>query len=275
MNAQHDPGLAVCLASSFCGYHAHAGFMNELDRLGWRPERIAGSSAGALAGGLWAAGIRGEALESLFRSWRMKWAFIDALAIPRFVLLPSVWGSSGVLSGKPLKRFLKQLIGDRRIEDLAAPSIELAVFNLAKAKGEIVREGPLAEFIAGSLAVPMLFAAQKIGGEWFVDGGVTNETPFEQWLDDPAVHTILVHTIRHESLGERVSWSPGAVAASVHSVTAAEAFRRRRELAEASGKRVCFLETRTPPPGLFQGKRAGALIEAGRRTAADWVGREE
>jgi len=272
MNVQNDPGLAVCLASSFCGYHAHAGFLNELDRRGWRPGKIAGSSAGALAGGLWAAGIRGEALEGLFRSWRMKWAFIDALAIPRFILLPSVWGSSGVLSAKPLKRFLKQLIGDRRIEELSGPSVELAVFNLAKSKGEIVREGPLAEFIAASLAVPMLFAAQEIEGEWFVDGGVTNETPFEHWLDDPAVHTILVHTIRHESPSERKSWSPGAVAASVHSVTAGEALRRRREMAEASGKRVHFLETRTPPPGLFQGKRAGALIEAGRATAAAWVG---
>jgi NTE family protein len=274
MNTRNDPGLAVCLASSFCGYHAHAGFLNELDRCGWRPGRIAGSSAGALAGGLWAAGIRGEALESLFRSWKMKWAFIDALAIPRFILLPSVWGSSGVLSAKPLKRFLKRLIGDRRIEDLAGPSVELAVFNLAKRKGEIVREGPLAEFIAASLAVPMLFAAQEVAGEWFVDGGVTNETPFEQWLDDPAVHTILVHTIRHESPAERTSWSPGAVTASVHSVAAGEALRRRREMAEASGKRVHFLETRTPPPGLFQGKRAGALIDAGRATAAAWVGRE-
>jgi NTE family protein len=223
---------------------------------------------------LWAAGLRGEALESLFRSWKMKWAFIDALAIPRFILLPSVWGSSGVLSAKPLKRFLKRLIGDRRIEDLSEPSVELAVFNLAKSKGEIVREGPLAEFIAASLAVPMLFAVQEVEGEWFVDGGVTNETPFEQWLEDPAVHTILVHTIRHESPGKRVSWSPGAVAASVHSVTAGEAFRRRRELAEASGKRVHFLETRTPPPGLFQGKRAGVLIEAGRGTAAAWAVRE-
>lgn len=275
MNVQHDPGLAVCLASSFCGYHAHAGFLNELDRSGFRPGRIAGSSAGALAGGLWAAGIRDDALESLFRSWRMKWAFIDALAIPRFLLLPTAWGSSGVLSAKPLKRFLKRLVGDRRIEDLSGPSVELAVFNLAKSKGEIVREGPLAEFIAASLAVPMLFAAQEIESEWFVDGGVTNETPFEQWLEDPAVHTILVHTIRHDSPERRTSWSPGAVAASVHAVTSGEALRRRREMAAASGKRVHFLETRTPPPGLFQGKRAGALIKAGRATAAAWVKREE
>jgi hypothetical protein len=86
------------------------------------------------------------------------------------------------------------------------------------------------------------------------------------------VHTILVHTIRHESPGKRTRWSPGAVTASVHSVTSSEAFRRRRELAEASGKRVHFLETRTPPPGLFQGKRAAALIEAGRATAAAWAG---
>ena len=270
-----DSGLAVCLASSFCGYHAHAGFLNELERRGVRPGRIAGASAGALAGGLWAAGLRGEALERLFLSRRMKWAFFDWLSIPRFHLLSLGWGPSGVFSAVPLRRFLKRFVGDRRIEELVDPRLELAVANLCKARGEIIREGPLVDFIAASLAVPFLFQIQEIGGERFLDGGVANETPFDQWLDDPSVHTIVVHTIRHEAtVKPRRLWSVAGVAAATHAVTAAEFMRVRREKAEASGKRVHFLESRTPSPGVFQGRRARVLLDAGAATAAAWAEHE-
>ena len=58
-----DPGLAICLSSSFFGYYAHLGVLSAMEEIGLRPGRIAGASAGAMAGGLWAAGLRGEALE--------------------------------------------------------------------------------------------------------------------------------------------------------------------------------------------------------------------
>lgn len=268
-----DPGLAVCLASSFCGYHAHAGFLNGLDRLGIRPGRIAGASAGALAGGLWAAGVRGAELEGLMLSLRFKRAFFDLLSIPRFHLLFFNLGPSGVFSGSRLRRFLVRLIGDRRIEDLRDPTLELAVSNLTRNCMQLKREGSLVDFMIASLAVPLLFTVQRLGGEDYVDGGVANETPFEQWLDDPEVHTILVHYIRHHD-GRRLLpwWNGTAVAANAHSVAAAELFRKRRELAEASGKKVLFLETRTAHPGVFQWKTARLLIEAGAQTAAGLSG---
>lgn len=264
-----DPGLAVCLASSFCGYHAHAGFLNGLDRLGIRPGRIAGASAGALTGGLWAAGVRGVELERLMLSFRFKRAFFDPLAIPRFHLLFLNLGPSGVLSGARLRKFLIRLIGDRRIEDLKDPTLQLAVSNLTRNRMQLKGEGSLVDFMIASLAVPLLFTVQRLEGEDYLDGGVANETPFEHWLDDPSVHTILVHYIRHEPQGNRLPWwIASRVAASAHSVSATELFLKRRQLAEASGKQVIFLETNTVHPGIFQWKTARGLIEAGALTAA-------
>ena len=49
-----DPGLALCLSSSFFGYYAHLGLLSAMEAKGIRPGRISGASAGALAGGLFA-----------------------------------------------------------------------------------------------------------------------------------------------------------------------------------------------------------------------------
>jgi len=264
-----DPGLAVCLASSFCGYHAHAGFLNGLGRLGIRPGKIAGASAGALTGGLWAAGVRGDELEKLMLSFQFKRAFFDLLSIPRFHLLFLNLGPSGVFSGSRLRRFLIRLIGDRRIEDLQDPTLELAVSNLTRKCIQMKKEGSLVDFMIASLAVPLLFTVQRIGNEDYIDGGVANETPFEQWLDDPAIRTIIVHHISHQASRRYLPWWNGSgVAASAHAVAAAELFHKRKQLAAASGKQVIFMETVTIHPGIFQWKTARSLIDAGALTAA-------
>lgn len=263
-----DPGLAVSLSSSFCGYHAHAGFLNRLDHLGIHPGRIAGASAGALTGGLWAAGVRGEELERLLLSIWFKRAFFDPMAIPRFHLLLTGLGPSGIFSGSRLRRYLKRRIGDPRIEDLKEPVIELAVSNLTRSQGELKKQGSLIDYMIASLAVPVLFTVQKIDGEEFVDGGVVNETPFEHWLDDPEIHTIVVHYIRHKSGSRGLPWwTATGVGAAAHSVASTEFFRRRREMAAASGKRVIFVETLTVHPGVFQGRKARLLMDAGAESA--------
>lgn len=266
---QGDPGLAVCLASSFCGYHAHSGFLNGLDRLGLRPGRIAGASAGALSGGLWAAGIRGEQLESLILSHRFKRSFLDLFSLFRIHLLFLNLGPSGVLSGSRLRKFLIRLIGNRRIEELRDPTLELAVSNLSQNCMQLKKEGSLVDFMVASLAVPLLFTVQTVEGEDYVDGGVANETPFEHWLDDPSIHTILVHYIRHHTSRRLIPWwNATSVAATAHSVAAAELFAKRKSLAALSGKKVVFLETRTVHPGIFQWRTARSLIDAGALTAA-------
>ena len=43
-------------SAGFFGFFAHAGLLAALEQTGLSPRRVAGASAGALAGGLWAAG---------------------------------------------------------------------------------------------------------------------------------------------------------------------------------------------------------------------------
>ena len=79
-----DPGLALCLSSSFFGYYAHLGLLSAMEKRGLRPGRIAGASAGALAGGFWAAGLRGEALARVIYDFHFLRSFFDLGAfLPR------------------------------------------------------------------------------------------------------------------------------------------------------------------------------------------------
>jgi predicted acylesterase/phospholipase RssA len=268
-----EKGLALTLASSFYGHYAHCGFLCELGRAGVIPSRIAGASAGSLAGGLWAAGLRGEELKQEILSFGFRRSFFDCSAIWR------TWGvltwsySPGILTGARMERRLRRLLGDVRIEELNEPTLELAVANVCKGIGEIRSEGLLRDFILASIAMPLVFCPRMINGERFLDGGVSNETRYDHWLDDPKVERIVVHRIhQNEPTVGKGFMNPGKVISACHSIPNAELEGYRRRHAEASGKEVIFLETVQPYPGLLQTRRKGeALFDAGAETAKRWL----
>lgn len=266
--SEPDEGLAICLASSFFGYYAHLGFLNELESAGVRPGRISGASAGAMAGGLWARGLRGEKLDRVVHSLNFRRAFFDLGAFLRWPGIVTGLAGSGLLSGARMRRYLQRLWGTPALEELRSPRLEIAVTNLSRGQSEVRSHGPLNDFLIASCAMPVLFAVQSIGGEKFLDGGVALETPFGHWLKDPIVHTILVHRIRHRSPMKGLPWiTPGAVMGDCHEVANRELFLHRKALADASGKRVIFCETVHNHPGLLHGGRSRGFFAAGAETA--------
>jgi predicted acylesterase/phospholipase RssA len=266
------PGFGLCLASSFLGYYAHSGLLSALEQAGLVPERIAGSSAGAIAGGLFAAGVRGARLERLVTSFWFKRAFCDFGLLWRWPgVLCGAWGG-GLFSGGRMRKYLRRRIGDPRIEELRDPSVEFGVANLSEGRSEVVKQGNLVDFLVASFAMPVVFTPQRIGGKDYLDGGVADETPFGHWLDDPAVEVIVVHTIRHPGAAEAGRRSMVRVLADAHRVVAHTLFEQRVVRARESGKTVLYWETGHPYPGLVQGRRAAGLVAAGRDTAESRVG---
>lgn len=272
--SRSDPGLALCLSSSFFGYFAHLGVLSALEERGLRPGRIAGASAGAMAGGLWAAGLRGEALDRVIYDFHFLRAFFDLGAFVRWPGIVTGLAGAGLLSGARMRRYLVRRIGDLQMEDLRDPRLEIAVANLSAKRPEVRDRGPLVDFMIASCSMPVLFKPQRIGGEDFLDGGVANESPFDHWLDDPAIHTIVVHRIRHTTEMGGLPWrTPGGILGECHGVSANELHRRRCEQAERSGKRMIFLETGHGCPGLLHGRHARGYFAAGRETVfGAWPG---
>jgi predicted acylesterase/phospholipase RssA len=259
------PGLAVALGSSFLGYYAHAGFLNGLAAAGLHPERIAGASAGAIAGALHASGLRGEALKAAALDPGLRWSFFDWGAFFRLPGVLMVLWSSGVLSGKGAVKRLHRLLDGADLASFDSPGLEIAVTDAEHHRTEILREGPLAELVVASCAVPGLLRIQQVGARRYLDGGIACEAPFEQWLDDPAIEVIVVHRIRHEAnSGPTVGWETVASSiGSAHQAICHELHRHRVELARGKGKRLVEIETVTPAPGMFRQRKALPCYQRG------------
>ena len=259
-----DPSrTAVVLGSSFLGVYAHAGFLNGLDEAGFEPGRVAGASAGALAGGLYAAGLRGGRLRDAALDRVLRRSFVDAGAVLRLAgVVTSLW-SSGLFDGRKTINHLRGLLGDVDMEDLDVP-LDVAVTDADRSEPEIRRNGPLAELMMASCAVPGLFMIQQVGGKRYLDGGIAGELPFGHLIDDPSVDTLILHRIRHERS------APGARRDTSSTVmrrvlrTARDEFHDlRMARARGAGKRVVEVLTRTPFPGLFTHKLAAVCYECG------------
>lgn len=252
------PGLAIALGSSFLGYHAHAGFLNGLAAAGIVPERISGASAGAIAGSLFAAGLRGQELEKAALDPALRWSFLDGKMIFRVPVL-----NSGLLSGTRAVRHLRRLLGDIDLSSLASPAMEIAVTDAIDHRPEVLHNGPLAELIIASCAVPGLITIQRVGDRRYLDGGIACEMPFEHWLDDDRIHTIVLHRIVRADPASGGGSPLFHAIGSVHRTVSGELHRHRVALARAAGKRLIEIETATPAPALFTGKNARACYEAG------------
>jgi len=265
-NILPDPArTAVVLGSSFLGVYAHAGFLSALGAKDFSPSRVAGSSGGALAGAFYACGLRGEELRTAALDPKLRRSFFDFGCLWRLPGIGSSLWSTGIFSGKNTVAYLRKHLGDRDLGDLA---LDIAVTNLSTIAPEILRSGPLAESVMASCAVTALFSVQKIGDQRYLDGGIAAEFPFEHFIEDPSIDTILIHRIRHEKSDQpKLKRQTVSNAISVsHHACCTELHRMRTDLAAAKGKKIVEITTTTPFPGLFSNRLAPTCYERGQQS---------
>lgn len=254
-NSHHgpsDPGIALVLGSAFLGIYAHGGFLCGLNEMGIFPGHVAGASAGAMAGGFYAAGLRGKELEEAVLSGDLKRSYPDLGMIFRGAPMFFIGRLTGLMNGKKVIRHLKGVLPVRNIEETPDVKLSLAVTDFRKKQGLFLTCGPLAESMMASCSVPVMFTSQTIGGVEYYDGGILHELPIEPFLNDPAIHTIIVHNLRTTVHSGRKKLGVSAPFADGHKMLNRELFRFRRTEAERNGKKVIVIETDHPSPGLFQ-----------------------
>ena len=164
MVAQSSLGLALGGGGVRGG--AHIGLLKVLDREGIQVGPIAGTSAGGLVGGLYAAGLSGQEIEEFLKS-----------ITPASVLDPDPTGWSLLTAGRFIELVDKR-VGHARIEDLPHPFAAVAV-DLKNSRQVFVTSGPLATAIQATIAVPGLLCPVEQDGCLLVDGGVLNNVPVD------------------------------------------------------------------------------------------------
>ncbi len=149
--------FGLAMSSGFFGFFAHTGMLTALLEEGLTPVRVTGSSAGALVGGLWAAGLdlakARVALEGLTRG-----DFWD----PGLGL--------GLLRGKKFRQLLESLLPAPRFLQTRVP-FAASVYDPVARRTVVIEDGELAPAIHASCAVPVMFHPVRIGGRLYSPGG--------------------------------------------------------------------------------------------------------
>jgi NTE family protein len=145
---------------------AHIGAIEELEKRGYEINSIAGTSMGALVGGVYAAGKMNE-----FKEWAYN---ITKQEI--FKLMDFSFTAQGLIKGEKLLNAMKKFIPDANIEDMGIKYTATA-FDLAQNKEIVFREGSLYEAIRASISIPTVFTPVMNGDSVIVDGGVVNNIP--------------------------------------------------------------------------------------------------
>jgi NTE family protein len=146
------------LSSGFFGFFAHAGVVSVLEAEGLRPARIVGSSAGALVGGLWGAGVPAATIRE------------ELLALRRAHFWDP-WPGLGLLRGRRFRARLEAMLPVRTFEECPTP-VALSAFDVAGWRTAVLAAGALAPAIHASCAAPVLFQPVRIGDRLYSDGGV-------------------------------------------------------------------------------------------------------
>jgi NTE family protein len=173
--------ISLVLGSGGARGYAHIGVIEELQAQGFAICSLAGSSMGALVGGIHATGKLPE-----FRDWVRPMLRLDVLR-----LLDWTWTGGGFIKGDRIIGALRELIGDIDIEELPIPFTAVAV-DLDAQREVWFSRGPLFDAVRASIAIPTIFRPHRYQGRLLVDGGLLNPLPVSPTLRDVTDATIAV-----------------------------------------------------------------------------------
>lgn len=160
--------VALALSSGGPRGFAYIGAIEVLQKRGYRITSVAGSSAGALVGGIFAAGGL-----TPFKEWLYGLDPVQVVSLMDFA--PS---RNSLVKGDKIIRAIKERVPDVRIEDLPIPFAAVAS-DLFTGEEVVFREGPLFTAIRASISIPSMFRPVKWRGHTLVDGGLVNTFPLD------------------------------------------------------------------------------------------------
>jgi NTE family protein len=160
------PRIGLALSGGAARGWAHIGVLKALAANGLTPDVVAGTSIGALVGGVWATGKLPELEE-----------WVRAINKRRILgLMDFRFGGAGLIAGGRLADLLVKNLGDLRIEDLPVRFAAIAT-ELGTGHEIWLTQGSLSDAMRASYALPGLFNPVKIAGRWLMDGALVNPVP--------------------------------------------------------------------------------------------------
>ncbi len=161
--------VALVLSGGGARGFAHIGAIKVLESEGYRITSVAGTSMGALVGGIYASGALKE-----FEEWVISLDVMEVLKLTDISI-----GGRGIMKGKKVIDKMKEIVPDRNIEDLKIPYCAVAT-DIVKGSEMVFSTGDLFDAIRASISIPTVFQPFRIGQNYFVDGGLVNPIPINR-----------------------------------------------------------------------------------------------
>ncbi len=175
--------VSLVLSGGGARGYAHIGAIEEIKKEGFEIISIAGTSMGAVIGGLEACGKLNE-----YKKWVTSLDFLD---IFKFLKSPFK------LDGDKIFSKIKELAGVYKIEELPIKFTAVAT-DLTKKKEIWLQKGDLWKAVKASSAIPDVFDPVKIHNRLMVDGGVLNLMPIAPVMSDMSDLIIAVNLYGEE-----------------------------------------------------------------------------
>ncbi len=175
-NGTTKRGNAVVMSGGASLGAAQVGMLRALVEARVPIDLLVGTSVGAF-NAAWVAGHPGpHGVEGLVAVWR---------GLRRADIFPfSPWRSAAAIVGRRqsltsdsgLRRLLGHHLTFERLED-AAIALHVVAVDVQSGKDVLLSRGPAVDAVVASAAIPGLLPPVTIGGRWYMDGGVVNNTP--------------------------------------------------------------------------------------------------
>jgi NTE family protein len=195
------PRIGLALGGGGARGIAHVAVLREIEALHIPIDCVAGTSMGALVGGLYASGMSVDDMEQLVTSTDWKRLFNDSIARPertyrrkqddRDALATVGVGiggprglklSPGVLQGERIMAMFEHAtLSVSRVEhfdDLPIPFRAVAT-DLNTGDAVVLDHGSLAMAMRASMSLPGIFQPVEIDGRVLIDGGVADQVPID------------------------------------------------------------------------------------------------
>ena len=146
---------------------AHVGVLDVLQKEGIPIDLIAGTSAGAIMGAVYASGQDTDKMieQALDTHWK------------RIPMIDPSFPKTGFIKGRKIENLLSSFLGGNiRFSDLKIPFVCVAT-DIYTGEEVIINSGSVPEAHRASISIPGIFTVLKREGRYLVDGGLTTPVP--------------------------------------------------------------------------------------------------
>jgi NTE family protein len=212
--SEHPGRVAFVLGGGGGPLGAHeVGMLQALIERGISPDLVLGTSIGAINGVAIAADPSPAGVQRLVELWSAIQAgdVFDGSVLARLGTLART--RTHLHGNDALRSMLGGALPVERIEELAVP-FQCVAASIERACEHWFSEGPIADAVLASSAVPGILPPVAIGGEHFIDGGIVNSIPVSRAIALGAERIFVLHVGRLDRPLEppRWPWEVGLVA---------------------------------------------------------------